>query len=72
MTNTDLLMEYIQQSGYKIYHIASTLGLTSYGFMRKVHNKSDFKVPEMRALCALLSISDGDREKIFFTEEVDE
>lgn len=66
MTNTSLLMQYIERSGYKISFIAKQLGLTAYGFMLKVNNKSEFKASEITILCKLLKISAKDREAIFF------
>jgi hypothetical protein len=59
-------MQYIEKSGYKISFIAKQLGLTAYGFMLKVNNKSEFKASEITILCKLLKISAKDREAIFF------
>ena len=66
MTNTSLLEQYIEKSGYKKAFIADQLGLTAYGFMLKVNNKSEFKASEMHILCQLLKISATDKEAIFF------
>ena len=66
MTNTALLERYIEKSGYKKSFIAEQIGLTSYGFMLKVNNKSEFKASEMNKLCKLLKISAEDKEAIFF------
>ena len=66
MTNTSLLEQYIEKSGYKKAFIAEQLGLTAYGFMLKVNNKSEFKASEMQILCQLLKISAKDKEAIFF------
>jgi hypothetical protein len=66
MTNTSLLEQYIQKSGYKKSFIAEQLGLTSYGFTLKVNNKSEFKASEMTLLCKLLKINTKDKEAIFF------
>ena len=66
MTNTSLLNEYIEKSGYKKGFIAQQLGLTSYGFTLKVNNRSEFKANEMTILCNLLKISAKDKEAIFF------
>ena len=66
MTNTSLLMQYIEKSGYKMSFIAKQLGLTAYGFSLKVNNKSEFKASEMTILSKLLKISARDKEAIFF------
>ena len=66
MTNTSLLMQYIEKSGYKKSFIAAQLGITTYAFMLKVNNKSEFKASEITILCKLLKISARDREAIFF------
>ena len=66
MTNTTLLMEYIEKSGYKMSFIAKQLGITAYGFSLKVNNKSEFKASEMTILCNLLKINAKDKDAIFF------
>lgn len=66
MTNTALLEQYIEKSGYKKSFIAEQIGLTAYGFMLKVNNKSEFKASEMNNLCKLLKIDAKDKEAIFF------
>ena len=68
MTNTSLLEQYIEKSGYKKSFIAEQLGLTAYGFMLKVNNKSEFKASEITILCKLLKINARDREAIFFAK----
>jgi hypothetical protein len=68
MTNTTLLEEYIEKSGYKKSYIADQINLTAWGFMLKVNNKSEFKASEIDALCKLLKISNKDRMAIFFAK----
>lgn len=68
MTNTALLEQYIEKSGYKKSFIAEQLHLTAYGFTLKVNNKSEFKASEMTTLCKLLKISAKDKEAIFFAK----
>lgn len=69
MTNTELLEDYIAKSGYKKSFIANKMGLTSYGFMLKVNNKSNFKSNEIVMLCDLLNIDEGNMVKIFLTKK---
>ena len=68
MTNTSLLEQYIEKSGYKKSFIAEQLGLTAYGFTLKVNNRSEFKASEMTILCKLLKINAKDKEAIFFAK----
>lgn len=68
MTNTSLLEQYIEKSGYKKGYLAQQLGLTSYGFALKISNKNEFKASEMTKLCKLLKISAKDKEAIFFAK----
>lgn len=68
MTNTALLEQYIEKSGYKKSFIAFQLGITAYGFSLKINNKSEFKASEMAILCELLKISARDKEAIFFAK----
>ena len=71
MTNKDLLEKYIDKSGYKKSFIAKKLGITSYGFLLKINNKSEFKATEIETLCTLLNISVAERMAIFFAKRVD-
>ncbi len=67
MTNTELLNELIERSGYKRSYIANQLGLSPYGLSKKIHNVTEFKASEINALCAILNIEDaGEKERIFF------
>ena len=71
MTNTTLLEQYIEKSGYKKAYIAQQLGLTPYGLALKINNKSEFKASEMTILSRLLKIGAKDKNAIFFATEVD-
>ena len=68
MTNTMLLEEKIEKSGYKRSYIAKAIGLKSaYGLAKKIRNESEFKSSEINALCELLNINSlGEKERIFF------
>jgi hypothetical protein len=68
MTNKNLLEDYIEKSGYKKSFIAKQIGITSYGFMLKVNNKSEFKATEIETLCTLLNIGVAERMAIFFAK----
>lgn len=71
MTDTKRLLEIIEQSGLRKGFIASKLGITTYGFQKKVENKSQFKAEEIKILCELLNITSlKEKENIFFAENV--
>lgn len=65
MTNTELLKEKIEQSGYKLKYVASQLGITYYGFLKKINNETEFKASEIQTLCNLLEITKAEKEQIF-------
>lgn len=71
MTNTTMLEQYIENSGYKKSFIAQQIGLTAYSLSRKINNKSEFKAREITALCEILKITAKDKEAIFFANRVD-
>lgn len=72
MTDTVELLEIISKSGLRKGYIANKLGLTTYGFQKKVENKSQFKAGEIQILCDVLHITSLEqKEKIFFAGNVD-
>lgn len=68
MTNTAELLAYIEKSGLKKNYIAKTIGITPHTLAKKINNLCEFKVSEMRNLCALLEITPADRDRIFFNK----
>ena len=66
MTDTAKLKAILKRSGYKLNFVADKLGLTYYGFAKKLNNGSEFKAGEIQALCDLLRIRAEDRDSIFF------
>lgn len=66
MVNLELLEYKIQQSGLKLYAIASACNLTVQGFHNKLKGKSEFKHSEMVALCNILHLTDLEKNEIFF------
>lgn len=71
MTNTSLLRKKIDASGYKLRFIASKLGITYQGFLKKINNETEFKASEMQILRELLNLTDAEFEQIFFTLNVE-
>lgn len=66
MTNTIVLRKKIDESGYKLKFIANKMGLTYYGFMNKLNNKTEFKASEIIKLCNILEINRDEKDTIFF------
>lgn len=72
MTNTRLLEEAIEKSGFKKSYIAKVIGLSAYGLAKKIKNETEFKASEINNLCDLLKIeSVEEKERIFFASKVD-
>lgn len=67
MTNTYLLEDFINRSGYTKKQIAELLGLSITGFIKKVKNRNEFKASEIMKLKSLLNLTDDDVTSIFFT-----
>ena len=47
MTNSVLLRQKIDESGYKLAFVAAKCGLTYCGFLKKLNNETEFKASEM-------------------------
>ena len=71
MTNTKKKKKKIDESGYKLRFIASKLGITYQGFLKKINNETEFKASEMQILRELLNLMDAEFEQIFFTLNVE-
>ena len=57
MTNTELLQEKLNNSGYKMTFVAKELGITYQALLNKLNNKSQFKVDEAKTLGILLHLT---------------
>jgi hypothetical protein len=72
VTDTKELLKIIDESGLRKGYIAQKLGLTTYGFQKKVENKSQFKAGEIKMLCDILNITSLElKDRIFFANNVD-
>lgn len=67
MTDTLMLKSAIVRNGMTIAQVAKSLGLSVYGFHKKLHNVTEFKASEIESLCKLLDI--GDKESYFFASK---
>ena len=71
MTDTALLREKIEQSGYKLRFICEKLGLSWGGLANKIENRTEFRQSEIGALTELLQLTEEDRKQIFFASNVE-
>lgn len=71
MTNTELLMKYIERSGLKLGFIADEMHLSRFGLSKKINNINEFKASEIEKLCSILNISLKDRSRVFFAKKVE-
>ena len=71
MTDEKLLRAKIDEHGLKLRFVAAKCGLSYQGFLNKITNQSEFTVPEIQALRALLNLSRDEVDEIFFAERVD-
>lgn len=71
MTNSELLMEKINENGLKVSFVASKLGITRAGLYNKVRNRTQFNQTELKMLCGLLHIDTFEEmDAIFFNNDV--
>lgn len=66
MLDSEKLKGVINESGIKMYKLASELNLSPYGFALKVNGKNDFKASEIVKLCNILKLEGRRRDEIFF------
>lgn len=66
MTDSQILRDKIEQSGYKLGFIALSLNLTRQGLRKKLDNESEFKASEIQSLKNLLKLTNKERDEIFF------
>lgn len=68
MTNTKMLRDEIDKRGLKYKYVASSLGLTYYGLLRKIENCAEFKASEIVKISDILSLDMKTRDRIFFAK----
>lgn len=66
MTNTELLQEKLNNSGYKMTFVAKELGITYQALLNKLNNKREFTYGEIISLGRLLHLKGKEVNKIFF------
>ena len=66
MTNTELLQEKLNNSGYKMTFVAKGLGITYQALLNKLNNKCEFTAGEIISLGQLLHLTGAEVNRIFF------
>ena len=69
MANTNLISDYIRDSGYKMQYVAQTLHISSNTLRHKLLGKTQFKLDEAERLSAMLGLTMAQRDACFFREE---
>lgn len=71
MTNTALLKQKIDRSGYKVIYLAEQVGLTPQGFYKKLKDGSDWTFTQVMILKDLLHLTKEEVNSIFFNSKVE-
>lgn len=71
MTNTAILKQKIDQSGYKLGHIASVCDVSTRTLYNKIMGKTPFVQNEILVLMRILELSEKDMADIFFASNVE-
>lgn len=71
MTNTVLLKQKIDRSGYKVIYLAEQVGLTPQGFYKKLKDGSDWTFTQVMILKELLHLTKEEVNSIFFNSKVE-
>lgn len=66
MTNTEMLREKIDKSGYKITFLAEKTGMTPQGFYKKLKDGSEWTYSQVKILSDLLHLTKNETDYIFF------
>lgn len=63
--DTEMLNQYIKDSGLRVGYIVNTLGISRQAFDKKRKGVTAFRAPEVYVLCDLLKIPAEMKPKIF-------
>lgn len=66
MTDTTQLKAMLRQSGYKLHHVATVVGVCDNTLRRKLNGTSEFKLAEAERLASLLEMDEAKRTECFF------
>ena len=69
MANTEMIREYIRDSGYKLQFVARALQISPNALNLKLQGRTQFKLDEAERLSAVLGLSMYERDLCFFEEQ---
>lgn len=70
MVDTNSLIKRIKESGIKKESISATLGISIGSLNNKLAKRTEFTLPEAKALQKILGLSDDEAIRVFFAEAV--
>lgn len=70
MVDKELLDKKMLESGYKTGYIAEQLGVTRSALCYKRRGLRPFRAAEIYVLCNLLNLTQEEKKKIFFAQQV--
>lgn len=71
MIDTVRLEAAIKRKGMKKKFVAEQLGISAYGFSRKLMGRNEFTASEIAVLSDVLGLTRAERDSIFFARRVD-
>lgn len=66
MTDSEALRDVIAKKGIKYSFLAKEIGITPYCLKKKIDNENDFKGKEIAVISQVLSLTNKQRDNIFF------
>lgn len=71
MTDSERLLNDIQDKGLKRKFIAEKLGISQYQLSKKINNIVEFKASEIKLICGILGYKNEEMISIFFASAVE-
>lgn len=71
MTDSQKLKSKITEANLTIAKLATMVNLSPTGLFNKIHNIREFRISEMLKISECLKLSNVDRDKIFFANQVE-
>ncbi len=69
MTNTNELKKAIERKGLKNNYLAAQMGVSIGTFSRKLNNKVEFRLSEIKCLWKILELTGEEVNSIFFSQK---
>jgi len=69
MANTEMIREYIRDSGYKMQFVARAMEISATALNHKLQGKTEFKLSEAERLSTMLGLNMAERDACFFDQQ---